>query len=100
MPESKYYDIYAFSSEFNNYNRRILGDATGEMGPFVWNQLEPQWRLIRSWYGDEGWYLENLDPLFRRGGDPYSDIGSGIFTFVHVNGSAVSNLSYQTVLAF
>ena len=29
--ESKYYDVYPNS---NNYNKRILGDATGELGPF------------------------------------------------------------------
>ena len=33
LPNSKYYDVYSSSTVTTAYNRRKLGDATGEMGP-------------------------------------------------------------------
>ncbi len=41
LPEKKYYDLYLFNNNSYNtiYNRRILGDATGETGPFESNHL-------------------------------------------------------------
>ena len=32
---SKYIDVYASDSSATTYSKRILGDATGEMGPFI-----------------------------------------------------------------
>ena len=54
-PDKRYYDLYLAEQE--NYNatfyRRILGDATGEMGPFgeqyYYNTMKIQ---ISSWYSD------------------------------------------------
>ena len=54
-PDKRYYDLYLAEQE--NYNatfyRRILGDATGEMGPFgeqyYYNTMQIQ---ISSWYSD------------------------------------------------
>ena len=33
FPDSKYYDSYVYLENDKDYSRRILGDATGEMGP-------------------------------------------------------------------
>ena len=33
-PDKKYYDMYAYATIDEKYQRRTLGDATGEMGPF------------------------------------------------------------------
>ena len=46
----KYYDVYLYSLNTLNYNRRILGDAIGEMGPF---QMDTEKRMISSWYNRE-----------------------------------------------
>ena len=82
-PESKYYDTYAFSTSQINYNRRILGDATGEMGPFDNVTYGTQTRQIGSWYKDEAWFVQFADPWFRRGGAYSYGIGSGVFSFIH-----------------
>ena len=34
-PKEKYYDLYKFSNTYQEYFRRILGDATGETGSFA-----------------------------------------------------------------
>ena len=35
---SKYFDVYSSSSIVTSFNNRILGDATGEIGPFYYYQ--------------------------------------------------------------
>ena len=47
-PDSKYYDVYKYGTDYTNYTRRILGDATGELGPFV----EVDYTYMGSWYSD------------------------------------------------
>ncbi len=52
VPELKYYDLYVFSINDTGYYSRILGDATGEMGPFgkySYTEINVT-RTISSWY--------------------------------------------------
>ncbi|MCI8467494.1 MAG: hypothetical protein HFI08_04835, partial [Bacilli bacterium] len=53
--DTRYYDQYAYAENDETYNRRILGDATGEMGPFATATYGSQNRQIGSWYADEAW---------------------------------------------
>ena len=54
IPDKKYYDIYQLSTTANvDFYNRILGDATGEMGPFSVAK-EPR---IHSWYKNKSDFL-------------------------------------------
>ncbi len=100
-PEQKYYELYKYDeSTYNNsFNRRILGDATGEMGPFsAHNNMAIR---VSSWYGDSiSQYFSDTYPFAVRGFG--ADIGygtlAGIFSFLGGYGSSDRNLSYRIVL--
>ena len=82
LPDQKYYDLYLFSDVLYNstYNRRILGDATGEMGPIeVWSN--PAFN-ITSWNNatlDQ--YFSTTYPACRRGYSYSGGYISDIFAF-------------------
>ena len=82
LPNKKYFDLYLFSSNVNNtsFNRRILGDATGEMGPIeVWS--DPAFD-ITSWNNatlDQ--YFSTTYPACRRGYSYSGGFLSDIFAF-------------------
>ena len=69
FPASKYYDVYNYNSNFEDYHKRILGDATGELGPFSFRKYNSSERRVSSWYEDEAWYITHVDPWFTRGSD-------------------------------
>ena len=94
LPESKYYDSYKVNSNGNRKNR-ILGDATGEMGPFGVNG---QNRNISSWYTDTSWFVSSSHPWFYRGGGYVSGSGAGAFYFSNYYGHAGSSISFRLVL--
>ena len=84
---SKYVDAYTYGTTYNDqeaYNRRILGDATGE---------------TRRWYSDYAYFPRSSNSFFIRGG--YSDDGSGagVFYFVNNNGFAYVINSFRSTLA-
>ena len=95
FPESKYYDIYSYSSNSMNYQRRILGDATGEMGPFA-NVYGPQ---IGSWYSGEAFMSGGISSFLARGHAYHGSIGASVFAFVSSLGGAGNNTSFRIVLA-
>ena len=107
LPSSKYYDSYKVNSNGNKKNR-ILGDATGEMGPFGTIQTTGPTeqcgetgicnRLISSWYGDSSWCVYSSTPWFYRGGYYSSGSGAGAFYFSYSYGHASSNISFRLVL--
>ena len=82
LPDQKYYDLYLFSDVLYNstYNRRILGDATGEMGPIeVWSN--PAFN-ITSWNNatlDQ--YFSTTYPVCGRGYSYSGGFLSDIFAF-------------------
>lgn len=81
--DNKYFDIYNSNSTNTSYNLRILGDATGEFGPFDSNSLS-------SWYGVDAYFVNSLAPWFIR---------SGLYSFNASSGSANSNITFRIVLA-
>jgi len=83
---AKYFDIYDGTA----YNYRILGDATGEMGPFASNK--------GSWYKDNAYFVFSTYPWFERGGNYSNSLNAGIFSFSRGDGSARS-YSSRLVLA-
>lgn len=100
FPEEKYYDKYTYREDDEHYNRRILGDATGQMGPFARATYGKEIRQIGSWYADEGSFISHFTPWFRRGGERNMGLGSGVFSFGARFGSAESIEGYRIVLAF
>ena len=107
LPESKYYDSYKVNSNGNRKNR-ILGDATGEMGPFGTIQTTGTTaecgetgicnRPISSWYTDTSWFVSSGNPWFNRGGNYYNGFGAGAFSFSYYGGHAYGYFSFRLVL--
>ena len=94
LPSPKYYDVYKYATTDQNFSRRILGDATGEIGPFAANSSFP----ISSWYGDISWFVTTWDTWFIRGfGALYGNL-SGIFSFTDGSGYHDPTVSFRVVL--
>ena len=89
LPEKKYYDLYQFNSNMYNrsYNRRILGDATGELGPFeMGNPTHPF--EITSWNNETlNQFFSTTYPACERGYGPGGGYLSGIFAFQGTHGA-------------
>ena len=90
---SKYWDKYT-ATVTTNYNNRILGDATGEMGPF--NEVSG---YKSSWYKDGAYFINSSSPWFARGGTCRGGISSGTFVFSFSIGNGNNDMSYRIVLA-
>ena len=107
LPSSKYYDSYKVNSNGNMRNR-ILGDATGEMGPFGTIQTTGTTeqcgesgicnRPVGSWYGDTSSFVHASYPWFYRGSHYTYGSGSGVFFFIVSYGHAGSGVSFRLVL--
>ena len=93
---SKYYDEYDGSSEWTKYSKRILGDATGEMGTFYQKLYDDYTQ--NSWYVDGSYFVDSSYPWFIRGG-LYSDgVLAGQFYFSHRTGDDDRNVGFRLVL--
>ena len=97
---SKYYDVYDSSSEWTTYSKRILGDATGEMGPFYYYKDGDNGnRPHNSWYADGSYFVLSSSPWFLRGGRYGNGVLAGQFDFYHVTGGADSYIGLRLVFA-
>ncbi len=99
LPSAKYYDKYVYGTLYTGHNRRILGDATGELGPFGDVTSLTQASQVSSWYGDEAWYILPGTPWFRRGNSITGGNGAGVFAYVYHHASKVNANSFRIVLA-
>ena len=95
---TRYWDKYT-STTNAQYNNRILGDATGEMGPFG-NEQDPDnnSRSKSSWYGDYAFFVLATYSWHIRGGDYNSGTSTGIFSFNRNSGGVYSHDSYRIIL--
>ena len=95
----KYWDRYT-STVNTNYNNRILGDATGEMGPFG-SEKDPDKteRYKSSWYKDYARFIDSSNSWFARGGDWRHGNISGVIAFNNEIGGIRVDFSYRIVLA-
>ena len=97
LPETKYYDLYMYTNNLVDYQKRILGDATGEVGPFKYVQADK--RNISSWYLDlANSYIGINTGFFQRGSAYYEGNGSGIFSFTSYYGGNIWDCSYRIIL--
>ena len=80
LPDKKYYDLYQFSNVRDNvsFSRRILGDATGEMGPMdISNNIK-----VNSWHNAGlNQYFSTTYPIGHRGYSYNSGYHADIFSF-------------------
>ncbi len=92
---SQYFDIYnEIISGVTNYNYRILGDATGETGPFyILNSI-----YINNWGEDLAQFITTSNPWFARGGLSASSKNAGQLSFDCYNGAAKSYVGFRIVL--
>ena len=96
FPEnSDYYDVYEYATVDERYDRRILGDATGEMGPFTTKTYGTQNRQIGSWYDDEAWFVFSGLPWFARGSAMFRGIDTGVFASVRDHGNVYNWISFR-----
>lgn len=88
FPEDKYINIYKSASVLG-YSNRILGDATGEMGPFG---------RRGSWYDDCACFVNESNPWFSRGGDYDANSDAGLAYFWCGTGGGTSP-SFRIVIS-
>ena len=95
-----YFDVYDKDSSDNSYNKRILGDATGEMGPFL-NYIEDDGKTYwhSSWYADYSDFVDASFPWFGRGGGWDNGVLAGQFYFLRVTGGAYAYGGFRLVLS-
>ena len=80
LRNSKYYDIYTYGESQLSFIRRILGDATGEMGPFHSPLLGDSYSNS-SWYDDVGNFSHSAYFGLSRGSNLTWDNNTGVFAF-------------------
>ena len=88
---SNYFDIYNSASTDTSYNYRILGDATGEMGPITSYET--------SWYQDCAYFVSSFNPWFARGGYFDDTNFAGVFCFPALAGAAKDSIGSRMVLS-
>ncbi len=95
---TKYWDKY-ISTSLTQYNNRILGDATGEMGPFG-SEKDPDGgtRNKSSWYMDYAHFVYNARPWFSRSGYCKNGNSTGMFAFYNYDGNSNTDSSFRVVL--
>ena len=99
---SKYFDVYNASSTITSYQYRILGDATGEMGPFTTLKSSgskgDKVAYASSWYTSHSSFIDSSNPWSGRGGSYYDGVLAGIFDFHRLVGTNANNLGFRLVL--
>jgi len=102
-PDKRYYDGYLYETSTQHYERRILGDATGEMGPFGTNDstgsTSSQTYSMGSWNEDYAYFVVSTYPWFYRGGGYNNGIAAGTFAYDSRHGGTFSWVSFRVVLS-
>ena len=95
----KYYDKYSNAAIYD-YTNRILGDATGEMGPFaIEKDPDGSSRYKSSWYRCMTSPLNPSSPWYAYGGYYNNGSNSGLFAFFGMDGSTFDFYSFRIVLS-
>ncbi len=98
--DNKYFDVYLTSDVETSYENCILGDATGEVGPFIYfADGDGISRNHNRWYSDRTGFLSAILPWFRRGGSYNIGGSAGQFSFDSFSGTLNSSFSFRLVLA-
>ena len=96
---SKYFDIYEESvNSYASYDKRILGDATGELGPF-YHLCSNITRYHNAWFEDQSYFVTSDHPWFCRGNHYKDGALTGQFSFDVFNGKEANHITFRIVLA-
>ena len=98
----KYYDVYIRSKSSNIYSNRILGDATGEMGPF-YKFKQPSSsssQSVSSWYHDVAATFGGGDAQSIRSGSFQNGNEAGIYYFNKSGNIDIGDYTFRITLAF
>ena len=95
-----YIDEYPADSVATIWNNRILGDATGEMGPF-YSYYENNGAFLNhsSWYGDYAYFVSLGSPWFQRGGSYADGVIAGQFCTSTFTGEANGAVGFRLILS-
>ncbi|MGE5456397.1 MAG: competence type IV pilus major pilin ComGC [Ignavibacteriales bacterium] len=83
---NRYLDKYIYGTTYNNqldYDRRHLGDATGE---------------VRSWNSDYDAFVEATSSWFIRGGAYNNTTDAGVFNFNRLMGGGAGEFAFRVVI--
>lgn len=95
----EYFDVY-MSGTYNNMSRRILGDATAEMGPFYKYKDSSNYNFPHnSWYADYPYFPDSTEPWLLRGGLCNGGVLAGQFNYGKGTGGVVSGVGFRLTLA-
>ena len=98
--DERFVDVYAKDSTTTSYNKMILGDATGEMGPFTrYEDTDNNWRWHNSWYADGSHFVEASNPWFHRGGVSDYGVIAGQFDFFRYSDTIYNGAGFRISLA-
>jgi len=91
---SKYFDVYPSNSAETTWNNRILGDATGEMGPFYYYKEDNNITYYHNnWHEDFSHFILLSNPWMIRGGVYPDGALASQFFFGRSTGAALANSS-------
>jgi hypothetical protein len=97
---NKYLDLYPTNSSYTSYNNRILGDATGELGPFhSYQDGDGNYRTHNSWWSDYSYFTDSDVPWIARGGTCSNGIISGQLATHRDTGEAYITITFRIVLS-
>ncbi len=95
----KYFDLYHKDSTNGTYYYRILGDATGEMGPiYFYQEANGSYYRHSRWYQDNITFISASDSWFVRGGAYYYGSMGSQFTAGCQPGGTNINITYRILL--
>ena len=97
--DNKYFDLYNSSSNTTTFQYRILGDATGEMGPFkLYLDGDNISRYHTSWNTDYSYFVSSSSSWLNRGGSYINGAIAGAFYFHSYNGGNYNSVGFRIVL--
>lgn len=97
----KYFDIYKSGGNDESFYNRILGDATGEIGPYYkYTDANNQVRKVDTWYGEIAIFPFKDNSWIYRGGSNNDGIYAGMFMYYRTPGTNNGNAGSRMILAF
>ncbi len=96
---SKYFDLYSSNSVQTSWNNRILGDATGDMGPFYSYKENSGTYYHNNWYADCSTFADDYWSWFGRGSGNADGVIAGQFYFQANRGNAAAYGGSRLILA-
>ncbi len=99
LKDKRFYETYLYNTSFAFWERRILGDATGELGPFSSTYRGTELFYYSAFFNDYANLLDPTYPWIQRGGSVSSENYSGIFACTRFNGANATGRSFRVVLA-